>query len=54
MSTEVGTADEGTTIHVSRRTKAALDELKIHKRQSYDEVIESLLSIGKAAPSGSV
>ena len=31
------------TIRIKLKTKAALDKLKIHPRQSYDEVIRILL-----------
>jgi len=32
-----------TTIAVSRETKEKLDELKVHPRQPYDEVIRKLI-----------
>ena len=33
---------QGTTVRISLRTKAVLDDLKIHKKESYDEVIGRL------------
>jgi predicted transcriptional regulator len=33
---------QGTTVRISRETKAVLDDLKIHKKESYDEVIGRL------------
>lgn len=32
-----------TTIEISKKNKKELDKLKIHPRQSYDEVITNLL-----------
>jgi len=34
---------KGTTIHVSKETKAKLEKLKIHPRESYEDVIKRLL-----------
>jgi len=34
-----------TTIKINRITKARLDKLKTHKRESYDETIQKTLSI---------
>lgn len=31
-----------TTIQIAERTKDMLDKLKIHRRQSYNEIIESM------------
>jgi predicted transcriptional regulator len=33
---------QGTTVRISFRTKAVLDDLKIHKNESYDNVIGRL------------
>ena len=33
---------QGTTVRISLGTKAVLDDLKIHKKESYDEVIGRL------------
>ena len=33
-----------TTIQISIETKALLDELKVHPRQSYNEVIKELIA----------
>lgn len=33
---------QGTTVRISRGTKAVLDDLKIHPKESYDEVIGRL------------
>ncbi len=35
--------EEMTTIAVSIKTKSALEKLKIHPNQSYDEIIEQIL-----------
>jgi predicted CopG family antitoxin len=37
-------------IKVSEETKAALDELKVHEREPYDDVIQRLLPKKKATP----
>ena len=34
-----------TTIKLDKDTKSRLDKLKIHKRDSYDDVIQKILSI---------
>jgi predicted transcriptional regulator len=34
-----------TTIRVSEETKKKLDEIKIHPRQTYDEVIRKLIKL---------
>lgn len=39
--------DENTTIKISSKTRDKLEKLKIHPRQSYDEVIEKLLEDAK-------
>jgi len=36
-------SEKGTTIHISRKTKKRLDELKIHRREPYEDVIKRLL-----------
>lgn len=33
---------QGTTVRISLRTKTVLDDLKIHPKESYDEVISRL------------
>jgi len=38
---------EKTTIQISKQTKALLDELKIHPRETYDEVIRRLIESRK-------
>ena len=38
---------EETTIMVKKKTSKVLEELKIHPRQSYDEVIQELLKNNK-------
>ena len=39
------TGDEITTIKVYRKTKDRLDKLRIHRRESYEEIIEKMLNI---------
>ena len=34
-----------TTIKLDKETKSRLDKLKIHKRETYDEVLQKILSI---------
>ena len=34
-----------TTIKLERETKSRLDKLKIHKRETYNEIIQKILSI---------
>ena len=34
-----------TTIKLEKETKARLDKLKIHKRETYNEIIQKILSI---------
>jgi hypothetical protein len=36
---------EITTIKLEKETKKRLDKLKIHKRESYDDVLQKILSI---------
>lgn len=36
-----------TTIKISEETKKKLDKLKVHPRQSYEEVIKKLVENGK-------
>ncbi len=36
---------EITTIKIEKKTKARLDKLKIHKKESYEEAIQKILSI---------
>ena len=33
-----------TTIKVTKRTKAALDRLKVHRREPYEDVIKRLIA----------
>lgn len=44
---------EITTIKLEKETKERLDKLKVHKRESYDEIIQKmleLLNLVKAEP----
>jgi hypothetical protein len=34
-----------TTVKVKKRTKERLDKLKLHPRESYDEILQSMLGI---------
>ncbi|MEK6819522.1 MAG: hypothetical protein AABY10_06345 [Nanoarchaeota archaeon] len=34
-----------TTIKLSRRTKERMDKLRVHKRETYEEIVESMLNI---------
>ncbi len=36
---------EITTIKLDRRTKERLDKLRLHKRESYDEVVQRILNL---------
>ncbi len=36
---------EITTIKLEKTTKKRLDKLKVHKRESYDDVLQKILSI---------
>jgi mRNA-degrading endonuclease RelE of RelBE toxin-antitoxin system len=36
---------DNTTIKLSKKTKQRLDKLKVHKRDTYEETIQKLLSI---------
>ena len=36
---------EITTIKLEKETKKRLDKLKVHKRESYDDVLQKILSI---------
>lgn len=36
-----------TTIWISQATKAALDELKIHPRETYDDVLRRLVDVAR-------
>jgi len=36
---------EITTIKLEKSTKRRLDKLKVHKRESYDDVLQKILSI---------
>jgi len=36
---------EITTIKLEKATKKRLDKLKVHKRESYDDVLQKILSI---------
>jgi predicted CopG family antitoxin len=36
-------SQKGSTIHLSSETKQELDKLKVHPRQSYEEVIRKLI-----------
>ena len=38
-------ANEITTIKLNRKTKERLDVLKIHKRESYEEILQKILEI---------
>lgn len=42
--------DEGSTIHVSREVKKALDRLKVHHREAYDEVLRRILKLPDEVP----
>jgi len=37
--------DKITTIKLDKETKVRLDKLKVHKRESYDDVLQKILSI---------
>jgi len=37
--------EEITTIKLNKKTKSRLDKLKIHKRESYEELMQKILSI---------
>jgi hypothetical protein len=37
--------DEITTIKLNRKTKERLDKLRVHKRETYDEILQRVLSI---------
>jgi predicted transcriptional regulator len=37
---------QGTTVRISSKTKATLDELRIHPKESYDDVISRLSQRG--------
>ncbi|MSS74396.1 hypothetical protein EXS72_02020 [Candidatus Pacearchaeota archaeon] len=42
-----------TTIKIDKETKARLDKLKVHKKESYDEIIQKILyvlNLCKASP----
>jgi len=34
-----------TTIKITKKTKARLDKLKIYKRETYDDIIQKMLTI---------
>lgn len=38
-------AKDSTTIKINLDTKSRLDKLKVHKKDSYDEVIQKILGI---------
>lgn len=42
-----------TTIKLDKETKARLDKLKIHERESYDEILQKILYILNLCKSGS-
>ena len=39
------TNNEITTIKLNKTTKARIDKLRLHKRETYEEIIQSLLDI---------
>ena len=41
-----------TTIKVSRETKEELDKLKIHQRETYDDVVRRLIEAYKKSKGG--
>lgn len=36
---------ENTTIKISKKTKERLDKLKVHHRESYEEILQRMLNI---------
>jgi hypothetical protein len=37
--------EQSTTIKLNKKTKTRLDALKTHKRETYDDVLQNILSI---------
>ncbi|MBU0760783.1 MAG: hypothetical protein KJ600_06240 [Nanoarchaeota archaeon] len=45
--------NESTTIKLKKKTKERLDKLRVHKRDSYDEIVQrmfNILSVCRADP----
>jgi len=43
-----------TTIRLSKETKRMLDELKIHPRETYEQVVKRLIKSQKKNPVGTI